>query len=221
MEINCLIVGQLATNCYLVWDEKSRHTVIIDPGDDADFIINKIQDLQLLPEFILTTHGHFDHVLAVTEIRLAYKIPFLMHQADMFLLKRTGETARYFTSVGADPLFPPDKFIAEGNQIKLGQECLKVMETPGHTPGGVSLYNKKGDLFTGDTLFAHGVGRTDYSYGSEELLLNSIKKILRFPASTKVYPGHGEETTLRAVDRSLSEYFSPILISQKQKSKDN
>lgn len=195
MRVVCLQVGQLQTNCYFAWDENDFEAVIIDPGDDGDFIIQKIINLELHPKLILTTHGHFDHVLAVTELRLAFKIPFLMHQADLFLIKRAGETARYFTSIDADPLLPPDNFFTQNMVIKFGKESLKVIETPGHTPGSVSFYSP-GILFSGDTLFCHSVGRTDFSYSSQPLLKKSIKKLLRLPRETTVYPGHGEETTI-------------------------
>lgn len=194
--IERLIVGQLQTNCYLVWDEKSRGAVIIDPGDDADFIIRKIQDLELKPELILVTHGHFDHVLAIPELKLAFQIPFLMHKKDLFLLKRSRETAKFFTGKEADSPLAPDKFIKENDFIKFGQRKLKTLENPGHSPGGVSFFSR-GLLFSGDTLFNQGIGRTDYSYASEKELIDSIKnKLFKLPNETRVYPGHGEETTI-------------------------
>jgi len=195
MKIEKLVVGQLQTNCYLVWDEKSGEVVIIDPADDADYIIRKIQDFKLKPKLILATHGHFDHVLAVPELKLAYKIPFLMHKADLFLLKRSKETAKYFTGLEADPPLMPNKFIKEGDIIKFGKEKLKVLETPGHSPGGVSFFSR-GVVFDGDTLFRRGIGRYDFSYASKEGLFASIKKLLKLPDKTRVYPGHGEETTI-------------------------
>jgi len=195
MKIEKLVVGQLQTNCYLVWDEKSREAVIIDPADDADYIIRKIQDFKLKPKLILATHGHFDHVLAVPELKLAYGIPFLMHKADLFLLKRSKETAKYFTGAQADPPLMPNKFIKEGDLIKFGKEKLKVIETPGHSPGGVSFLSR-GIVFDGDTLFHQGIGRYDFSYASKEDLFDSIKKLLKLPDKTRVYPGHGEETTV-------------------------
>lgn len=195
MKIERLVVGQLQTNCYLVWDEESREAVIIDPGDDADFILRKIQDFNLKPTLIVATHGHFDHVLCVTELRLAFKIPFLIHQADLFLLKRLQETTRYFTGTETDPILPPDKFVKEGDVIKFGKEKLKIIETPGHTPGSLSFYTP-GILFSGDTIFSSGVGRTDFSYASPKKLKSSLKKLFQLPNKTIVYPGHGPETTI-------------------------
>ena len=216
MKIEKLVVGQLQTNCYLAWDEKSipsngiKDAVIIDPGDDADYIIRKIQDFELKPKLILATHGHFDHVLAVPELKLAYGIPFLMHEADLFLLKRSKETAKYFTGAQADPPLMPDKFFKERDLIKFGKERLKVIETPGHSPGGVSFFSR-GVIFDGDTLFYRGIGRYDFSYASKEGLFNSIDKLFKLPDKTRVYPGHGEETTIgeekKVFESSYSSFF--------------
>lgn len=205
MRIERLIVGQLQTNCYLAWphfsplageaNPQDNGAIIIDPGDDADFIIRKIQDLKLQPTFIVATHGHFDHVLAVTELRLAFKIPFLIHQADLFLLKRLQETTKYFTGTETDPILPPDEFVKEGDLIKFGNEKLKVIETPGHTPGSIALFTP-GILFSGDTVFAQGVGRTDFAYASPKKLENSLKKLFKLPNKTVVYPGHGSTTAI-------------------------
>lgn len=206
MKVERLIVGQLQTNCYLVWPHsakalRGKDAIIIDPGDDADFIIRKIQDFGLKPALIVATHGHFDHALAIIELRLAFKIPFLIHQADLFLLRRLQETTRYFTGTETDPILPPDKFVKEGDLIKFGKEKLKVIETPGHTPGSICLY-QKGILFSGDTLFAQGIGRTDFSYASLKKLKNSLKKLFQLPKKTVVYPGHGSKTRLGGVSPS-------------------
>ncbi len=195
MKIEKLVVGQLQTNCYLVWDEKSKEAIIIDPADDGDFIIRRIQDLELKPKLIVVTHGHVDHILAVTELKLAFKIPFWMHKADLFLVKKVQSAARYWFRVEADPPPKVDKFIKEGDEIKFGQEKLKVIETPGHSPGGVSFLNR-GVVFDGDTLFKQGIGRYDFSYASKEDLFDSIEKLFKLPGETIVYPGHGPETTI-------------------------
>lgn len=206
MKIETLILGQLATNCYLVYDEKTRETAIIDPADEGDFIIQKILDLKLKPKLILATHGHFDHLLGVTELKLAFNIPFFLHQADLFLLKRMEKTAKYFTGLKVDPQPEVDKFLKEKDHLFLDGESLEVIETPGHTPGGVSLY-KKDVLFSGDTLFRGGVGRTDFSYASFSDLKKSIReKLFKLPSETGVYPGHGPKTTLH-----FSKVFLPIM----------
>lgn len=190
--------------------------MIIDPGGEGDFISQKILDLKLKPVFILATHGHFDHVLGVVELKLTFDIPFLMPEADLFLLKRTKETAEYFLGPGACPEIHKkldlsslvDSFIKEGDVIKFGKEKLEVIKTPGHSPGGVSFFNKKaGILFSGDTLFCRGIGRTDFSYASSDELEASLKRLFELPDETAVYPGHGPETTL-ATERLFFPSFA-------------
>lgn len=203
MGIEKLVVGSLQTNCYLYWDEKSQKAIIIDPGDDGDFIAQKILSLKLKPLLIIATHGHFDHILAVTELKLAFNIPFLINRADLFLLNRASRTAQFFIGVKPDPSLPADRFIKEGDIVKFGKEGLKVIETPGHTPGGISLY-KKGILFSGDTIFSDGYGRTDFSYASRSDLEKSIKKILKLPPETIIYPGHGQETSVEEAKETFS-----------------
>jgi len=195
MVVQKLVVGSLQTNCYLVYDPKTNNTLIIDPADDGDYIIRKIKDLELNPIMILVTHAHFDHVLAVAELKLAYQIPFLMHRADLSILRRVQRTTKYFIGSQADPPLMPDSFIENKELINFGMEQLKVITTPGHTPGGISFYGKK-RVFSGDTIFSDGVGRTDFPYGSKVELRKSIFRLLKLPSDTIVYPGHGPSTTL-------------------------
>ncbi|MFA5932874.1 MAG: MBL fold metallo-hydrolase [Microgenomates group bacterium] len=196
MKINTLVVGSLKTNCYLV--TSGGEVGIIDPGDDADYIIREIQKENFTPVWIALTHGHFDHVLAVSELCLAFSIPFYMHPEDEFLLDRAKETAEHFTGVYADPVLVKFKDLKEGMKLKVGKEELVVIETPGHTPGGICLYSKSEKaLFCGDLIFDRGtVGRTDFKYASEESLEKSIKKVMKLPNETVVYPGHSDKTTV-------------------------
>ena len=186
MLVETLVVGQLKTNCYLFYDENSHDCFIIDPGDDADFIINKIKDLNLKPKAILATHGHFDHVLAATELKLAFNIPFYLNAkptcrqaGDAKILKRTESTTKYFTGIKPDPLPKVDKRLKEGQVLKAGNLIFRVLETPGHTPGSVCFYcRQKNLIFVGDLIFANGsYGRTDLKGGDFEKLQKSIKKI--------------------------------------------
>lgn len=197
MKILTLPVGQMQSNCYLVIDEKSQEAIIIDPGDDGDFIIRRIQDEGVKPSLIVTTHGHFDHVMAATELKLAFKIPFYIHENDQSILNRHQATARYFLGVNVDPPPQVDHYLKEGDIVHVGKEKLTVMETPGHTPGSICFYSAP-NLFCGDLLFADGgVGRTDLSGGNQQLLYKSIKeKIFTLPDKTIIYPGHGEPTTV-------------------------
>jgi len=196
IKVEKLVVGQLQTNCYLVWDKLSGKGVIIDPGDDADLILNRLRDLEIKPLFILATHGHFDHVLAVLELKLALKIPFLIYQKDLFLLKKAAVSADYFTGNREAFLPLPDQYLREKEIIVFGNSQLEVKELPGHTPGGVIFLGDK-IVFSGDSLFYQGIGRTDLSYSSSHDLLNGIKnKLFTLPQETIFYPGHGEETTI-------------------------
>lgn len=208
-----LPVGQLQTNCYLVIDEDK--CLIVDPGDDADYIQRVIADEEVKPTKIIATHGHFDHILAVTELKLAYKIPFLMHGKDEFLLKRMKSSAAHFSRISSDPPPKIDKYFKEGDKLIIshqslrarghGPEALTIVHTPGHTPGSISLYSKDSTLvFVGDLMFAGGgVGRTDFAYSNHSDLIDSIQKLLKFSSDTIVYSGHGEETTMG----NLKKYF--------------
>ena len=199
LEIISLIVGQLQTNCYLVVGGKTNKALIIDPGDDADYIERIISDRKLKPVKIVATHGHFDHILAVTELKLAYKIPFFIHKNDEFLVKELQSSVRYFLGIAADP--PPniDGYLQEKDYIMIGESTLLVLEAPGHTPGGICLYSKRDKiLFTGDLLFADGgIGRTDFLYSNPAMLNTSLKKIFQLNLLTTVYSGHGRATTLK------------------------
>lgn len=194
LKVKRLSVGQLRTNCYLVFDQSSRETVVVDPGDDADYITQKILDLELKPKQIWATHGHYDHVLAVVELKLAFKIPFLISKKDQFLLKRTRSTAQHFGEHQVAPNPKPDRFLHQSETLKVGESQIKIIATPGHTPGGLSFYLKKeGVVLTGDTIFAQGsIGRTDLKYSSFQDLKKSLKKILNLPEETQIFPGHGE-----------------------------
>ena len=173
-----LIVGSMATNCYIV------DGIIIDPGDDAEYIMDHVKN----PKMIIATHGHFDHIMAAYALQQAYNIPFYIHSDDMFLLKTMRSRAMHF--LGLKDVDPPP--------TPTPIREIEFIHTPGHTPGSICL--KFGDaLFVGDTIFADGaVGRTDFSYSDREKLDQSIQTILSYPKNTKLYPGHGEETTVEA-----------------------
>lgn len=193
-----LPVGQLRTNCYLLIDKKTADTLIIDPGDDADYIERIVTDKKCKPLKIVATHGHFDHIMAATELKLAYNLPFLINKKDEFLVKNLKSSAKYFLGIEADPPPPINGYLKEKENIELGNNLLEIIATPGHTPGSLCLYSKESNiLFTGDLLFADGgVGRTDFSYSSSSDLAASLTKIFHLPAQTKIFPGHGRSSTL-------------------------
>jgi len=191
-------VGQLQANCYFAVCEKSRKTIIIDPGGDADFLISQLKKHQCKPVMVIVTHGHFDHVLGVTDLKLCLNLPFYIHKDDLKIYQGAVKSSNYWLGQSAKmPLAKPDGFLTGGQIINFGQETLQVIHTPGHTPGGICLYNQKAKaLFSGDTLFKNGIGRTDFSYGSSRQLRESLEKIFKLPGETKVYPGHGIQTTI-------------------------
>jgi len=197
MRITTYPLGELQANTYLLTADSS--CVIIDPADDAAFLLEEVSRRNLTIEAMIATHGHFDHVMAVGEIQLATGAPFYIREEDMFLVKRVGETARHF--LGYEPVvIPPAKtsFLAEGDS-GIGGFPFTVIRTPGHTPGGVCLYLMDEEcLFSGDTLFKNAVGRTDLSYSNKAELRDSITSLLRLPEETIIYPGHGEPTTILA-----------------------
>lgn len=200
-----LPVGQMQANCYIIYRENSKEALIIDPGDDADFIERKIADLNLTPIGICATHGHFDHTMAVTEIKLAYRIPFYISQKDMFLLENMQSLVKHHLHIDSDPFSYPDVFYTEKTIIKGGDMEIHILETPGHTPGSISLYPvDEKMLFVGDLIFKGGsTGRTDFSYSNPHDLYNSLKKIFKMPDKTVVYPGHGDKTIL---EKTILEY---------------
>jgi len=197
-KIIVLPVGELQSNCYLYLDQTSKETLIIDPGDDADYIERTIQDNDLKPKSIIATHCHFDHLMAVLELKLAYKIPFAINCKDKFILENMTSSAMHFIGIESGPPPAVDCCLKKAEKIRIGDCLLTVIETPGHTPGSICLYDKANTLlFTGDTLFAEGgIGRSDFSYSSHKNLIRSLKKIFKLPGNTSVFPGHGAASIL-------------------------
>lgn len=200
IKVKTYSLGQLGANCYLVWNDKNRHTVIIDPGDAADFLAETIISLNLKPQLLIATHAHFDHIMAVFELQHLFKIPFCLNENDLPILSYAGKSAKYWLNLKHEPVLPAAKvnrFLKEDSCFKLGNHHIKVITTPGHTPGSISLFLAKDKLlFSGDTIFKNAVGRTDLANSSAVDLAKSIKKILKLPSSLRVLPGHGRQTTL-------------------------
>lgn len=194
MKIESLTVGQLQTNCYLVIEEENWRCFIVDPGDEANFISEKVLYNNLSPQFIIATHGHFDHVLAAYELQLAFEIPFLVHPQDKKLLGKAVDSACRWLDWKVVTLPPQvDKEIKEGDVLEIGEQKWEILATPGHTPGGITVFNKREKIaFVGDTIFRRGVGRTDFQYSSSQQLQKSIKKIRTELKGYTAYPGHGD-----------------------------
>jgi glyoxylase-like metal-dependent hydrolase (beta-lactamase superfamily II) len=190
-----MIVGPLFSNCYIVWDESVNEGVVIDPGDDADKILKYIKENRIRVRSILATHGHFDHIGAVTPLKRELKAEFLAHEGDFFFIENGEESARRW---GVDIEQPPkpDRFIEDGDKVRVGKFELEVYHTPGHSPGGVSFFIDH-MIFCGDTLFQGSIGRTDFRKGSFENLSKSIiTRLYILPDDTVVYPGHGPITSI-------------------------
>lgn len=158
MIVHKIVVGSLRANCYIVADEETKQAIIIDPGDEADRIIDVINKNNLKPKSIILTHAHFDHVGALEELQKEFSLP----------------------------------------KVKLlDTECLTVIETPGHTADGVCIVDEdSGVIFTGDTLFKNSIGRTDLPGGNPAQMKESLERLMQFPDNFKIYPGHGDESTI-------------------------
>jgi glyoxylase-like metal-dependent hydrolase (beta-lactamase superfamily II) len=196
MKIVKYSLGQLQANCYFLIED--QQCLIIDPADDASFILEELQRQQLNLVGMLATHGHYDHIMAVGEIQQSVDIPLYIHKDDKFLIDRVEQTAEYFLgykpvvlSINKVENFPTSPRLRWASK-------LKIIHTPGHTPGSCCFYIKEENaVFTGDTLFKEAVGRTDLSYSSKDDLKKSLKKIFKLPKETIVYSGHGEETLIQ------------------------
>lgn len=201
MLIKTLPVGQLETNCYVVTDENALVCAVIDPGDESNTILDYIEDNKLSCKAILITHAHFDHVSAVNAMLEATGAELYMCEKDLELAK-TGASGRFT---------PPENthFYKDGDEVKVAGLTFKVMETPGHTPGGVTLIC--GDaLFTGDTLFRGSCGRTDLAGGDMRAELRSLKRIASLEGDYEVYPGHAESSML-SIEREHNPYVRHAL----------
>ncbi len=195
MKVATLVVGMFETNCYLPYDENSKKCAIIDPGDEPDRIFEEIDKHGLTPEVILLTHGHGDHVGAVVEMIHKYGIPLFAGRGEESLLASPEKNMS--AAVGLPVVCPPPKsYLVEDDTVNIGHVSFKVIQTPGHSPGGV-CYLHEDHLFCGDTLFYGSIGRTDFPGCSHEQLISSIaNKLLNLPNNTNCYPGHGPTTTI-------------------------
>jgi glyoxylase-like metal-dependent hydrolase (beta-lactamase superfamily II) len=200
MIVTKLAVGPIQANCFIVGCEETRQAAVIDPGDEADRILLTLAGAGLKVVQIINTHGHFDHVGANRRMKQATGAPILIHALDAPMLGLLSRSAAAW-GMSAENSPPPDRMVDDGDTIPVGTLTFKVIHTPGHTPGGVSLLCGM-SLFVGDTLFAGSVGRTDFPGGSFDALQASIRdKLFTLPPETTVYTGHGEETTIGAERR--------------------
>jgi hydroxyacylglutathione hydrolase len=193
--IEFMPVGPIMANCYIVGCKETNEAVVIDPGDDADMILLKLAELKLKVKYIINTHGHFDHVGANRKMKEATGAELLIHALDAPMLGSLSQAAASF-GLKSENSPPPDKTIDDGDIITFGKISLKVIHTPGHSPGGISLYTD-GYLFVGDTLFQGSIGRTDLPGGNFNTLKASIQnKLFTLSDNVRVFTGHGPETSI-------------------------
>jgi len=195
MQIETLVVGPLQVNCFVIACDKTAEALVVDPGDEAGRILEYLQAKGLKLKLVINTHGHFDHIGGNRLLVERTGAELLLHQADLPVLLRAREhAALYGMSVDGSP--EPSRLLGGGEILEVGEVRFQVLHTPGHSPGGICLLGD-GHLFSGDTLFAASVGRTDLPGGDHDTLIDGIRRqLLVLPEATVVHPGHGPDTTI-------------------------
>lgn len=195
MRIKTFIVGPFQMNAYIIADEKSAECALVDPADDIQSILQYVQENKLIAKAMLVTHGHLDHIRFISQIQRQLQVPLYMGQKDLPLLESLAGQGRMFNLDVADPP-KVDIFLDETQTLKIGNQEVRFLHTPGHSPGSYSFLIN-GNLFAGDVLFKDSIGRTDLYGGDYTVLMRSISdKFLTLPDETTVYPGHGPATTI-------------------------
>lgn len=211
MKISYLVLGPFMTNTYIVWDEKTMNAVIIDPSFSPEHIWQAVMKIGAVPKMFLLTHGHVDHIAGLNFLREKYPdAKTYMSEKDVPLLAKA--------SLNLSNMLPeavtcaaPDVCVKEGDRITLDSMEFTVLETPGHTPGGLSFYAEKdGVVFTGDSLFQGSIGRTDFPGGSMTVLVNGIRRALfALPDSAHVLSGHGDPTTI-GIEKRTNPFLAGV-----------
>ncbi len=200
-------VGPIMTNCYFLINEDTKELIVIDPGDEGQRLIHEIDSLGCTPKAVLLTHGHFDHAGAAEEVGHHYNIPIIAHEME----RETLENPRFNLGgmmSGAPAVYHADRFVKDDEMLDIAGFQIKVLFTPGHTPGGCSFYVEEQKLlFSGDALFHQSIGRTDFPNGSTSTLVRAVKEqLLTLPADTNVFPGHEQLTTI-GFEKQYNPFF--------------
>lgn len=192
------VVGPVQTNCFFFYDKDSGAGIVVDPGDEAEKLNCYVEEKHLKMEAILLTHGHFDHIMAVEDLREKWDVPVFASQEERTVLENP--QINLSVQLGKPLAVTADRYLSDGEELELMGQKVKCILTPGHTCGGMCYYfPKQGVLFSGDTLFQESVGRSDFPTGSMSTLIRSIReKLWPLAPATKVYPGHGMMTSIES-----------------------
>ena len=195
LNIHSIPLGMLATNCYILRQGDSKHCIVIDPGQQPDDLLHYLERTGLTVDAVLLTHGHFDHVGGVRQLVAEADCPVYLSREDLILPPRMTDGPLYYTD-----------FYGEGSHLDLAGMAIDVIATPGHTPGSVCLLIED-CMFSGDTLFAGSCGRTDFPGGNMKQMYASLERLAQLPGDYRVFPGHGESTTLTA-EKQYNPYMN-------------
>jgi glyoxylase-like metal-dependent hydrolase (beta-lactamase superfamily II) len=206
LEIKKLILGDLQTNVYIIYDSKRKEAIIIDPADEPGCIMNNLHKLNVKPVAILLTHGHYDHILGANMLKDFYRIPIIAHYFERGLLH---DTVKNLSAINECSVrVRANEYMKDLDTFEIGGIKIQVIYTPGHTNGSCCYYLYEQDvLFSGDTMFYASCGRTDFPTGSSEKMEKSLQKLLKLPKHTAVFPGHGEQTTIGIERRHFPWYM--------------
>ena len=204
MLIKTMQVGFIGTNCYILTDETTMKSAVIDPGGDSNMILDYMEQHNMECVAVILTHGHLDHTMGVDFIQQETGVPLYLHKLDWAPPRTRAMDYRYAPSLNADV-----RYVDEGDVIPVGNLQVKVLHTPGHTPGGITLVCENA-MFTGDTLFRGSCGRVDLAGGSGSTILKSLVRLAEIPGDYEVYPGHMDTTTL-AMERVYNPYVVAAL----------